>query len=186
MGAKIKIRAASWPCGPRPRGKKAETRSCQQRASFAWAAQLTDPATGKPRRHNRSRVVGYKPKMHRAHAEKILGAELAAINGGPVTRAADGRITWQLDEELLHPHARARKRLAMPIYPDNSLRLCPVANRLGIAFHPTFQLLRRSFSTHGKKEAHPTEMQAQLGHSDIRTTPRRSTPKLQTRKWQGW
>ena len=37
-------------------------------------------------------------------------------------------------------------------------------------FHPTFQVLRRSFSTHGKKEAHPTEMQAQLGHSDIRTT----------------
>ena len=31
-------------------------------------------------------------------------------------------------------------------------------------------MLRRSFSTHGKKEAHPTEMQAQLGHSDIRTT----------------
>src|SRR4030081_886369 len=46
--------------------------------------------------------------------------------------------------------------------------LYPVAN--GIAFHPTFQVLRRSFSTHGKKEAHPTAMQAQLGHSDIRTT----------------
>ena len=39
-----------------------------------------------------------------------------------------------------------------------------------MAFHPTFQVLRRSFSTLGKKEAHPTEMQAQLGHSDIRTT----------------
>lgn len=39
-----------------------------------------------------------------------------------------------------------------------------------MAFHPTFQVLRRSFSTHGKKEAPPTEMQAQLGHSDIRTT----------------
>jgi len=35
---------------------------------------LTDPATGKPKRHHRSRVVGYKPKMHRADAEKILGA----------------------------------------------------------------------------------------------------------------
>jgi integrase len=33
-----------------------------------------------------------------------------------------------------------------------------------------FQVLRRSFSMQGKKEAHPTEMQAQLGHSDIRTT----------------
>ncbi len=31
-------------------------------------------------------------------------------------------------------------------------------------------MLRRSFSIHGKKEAHPTEMQAQLGHSDVRTT----------------
>lgn len=31
-------------------------------------------------------------------------------------------------------------------------------------------MLRRSFSTHGKKEGHPTEMQARLGHSDIRTT----------------
>ena len=39
-----------------------------------------------------------------------------------------------------------------------------------MAFHPTFQVLRRSFSTHGKKEAHPTLMQAQLGNSDIRTT----------------
>ena len=68
--------------------------------------------------------------------------------------------------------ACARKPLATPIHPDNwlRLRLYPVANTLGIAFHPTFQVLRRSFSTHGKKEAHPTEMQAQLGHSDIRTT----------------
>ena len=55
---------------------------------------LTDPTSGKPKRHHRSRVVGYKPKMHRADAEKILGAELAAINGGPVTRAADGTITF--------------------------------------------------------------------------------------------
>jgi integrase len=39
-----------------------------------------------------------------------------------------------------------------------------------MSFHPTFQVFRRRFSTHGKKEAHPTEMQAQLGHSDIRTT----------------
>jgi len=36
--------------------------------------------------------------------------------------------------------------------------------------HPTFQVLRRRFSTHGKKEAHPTEIQVQLGHNrDIRT-----------------
>ena len=68
--------------------------------------------------------------------------------------------------------ARARKALATPIHPDNwlRLRLYPVAKQLGIPFHPTFQVLRRSFSTHGKHEAHPTEMQAQLGHSDIRTT----------------
>jgi hypothetical protein len=51
---------------------------------------LTDPTTGRPKRHHRSCVVGYKPKMHRPDAEKILGAELGAINGGPVTRAADG------------------------------------------------------------------------------------------------
>jgi integrase len=55
---------------------------------------LTDPTTGKPKRHHRSRVVGYKPKMHRADAEKILAAELATINGGPVTRVADGTITF--------------------------------------------------------------------------------------------
>ena len=68
--------------------------------------------------------------------------------------------------------ARARKPLATPIHPDNwlRLRLYPVAKELEIPFHPTLQVLRRSFSTHGKKEAHPTEMQAQLGHSDIRTT----------------
>src|SRR6266699_633025 len=68
--------------------------------------------------------------------------------------------------------ARARKPLATPVHPDNwlRLRLYPVANKLEIAFHATFQVLRRSFSTHGKKEAHPTEMQAQRGHSDILTT----------------
>lgn len=37
-------------------------------------------------------------------------------------------------------------------------------------FTPTCQVLRRSFSTHGKKQAHPTQAEAQLGHSDIRTT----------------
>ena len=56
--------------------------------------------------------------------------------------------------------ARARKPLATPIHPDNWLRLYPVAKRLGMAFHPMFQGLRRSFSTHGKKEAHPAEMRA--------------------------
>ncbi len=338
---------------------------------------LTDPATGKAKRHHRSRVVGHAPKMHRVDAEKILAAELAAINGGPAARAADGTITfgdwmrnfyvpmrganWRdathrtnldyltshvyptlehvplkditkfqvqmllnrlaaeeysytvvyhvrdlikaglaeaVDQEVLERNvarktvipeieesekpvlpvemyakllaglddirdraifliacfcalrpselfgltwgcssgsvftivntawrgrlqrkkikrrnrygrtnyrlvaipeavrqaielwrarcpnadadalmfpgmqARARKPLATPIHPDNwlRLRLYPVAKKLGIAFHPTFQVLRRSFSTHGKKDAHPTEMQAQLGHSDIRTT----------------
>jgi len=338
---------------------------------------LTDPATGRAKRHHRSRVVGYRPKMHRADAEKILAAELAAINGGPVSRVADATITfgnwmrhfyvpmrganWRdatrrtnldylsshvyptlehvalkditkfqvqmllnrlaaeeysytvvyhvrdlikaglaeaVDQEVLERNvarktvipeieesdkwvlpvdmyskllagldgirdraifliacfcalrpselfgltwgcyngnvltivhsawrgrlqrkkikrknrygrtnyrlvaipqavrhaieswrakcpnpdanalmfpgmqARARKTLATPMHPDNwlRLRLYPVAKKLAIAFHPTFQVLRRSFSTHGKKEAHPTEMQAQLGHSDIRTT----------------
>jgi len=336
---------------------------------------LTDPTTGKPKRHHRSRVVGPQAEMHRADAEKILDAELAAINGGPVTRAADGTITfgnwmrnfyipmrganWRdatrranldylnshvyptlehvalrdiskfqvqmllnrlaaeeysytvvyhvrdlikaalaeaMDQEVLernvarktvipeieesdkpvlpvelyaklpagldgirdraifliacfcalrpsehfgltwgcyssnvftivntawrgrlqrknrygrtnyrlvaipqavrkaidlwrarcpNPDASARKPLATPIHSDNWLRLYPVANRLGIAFHPTFQVLRRSFSTHGKKEAHPTEMRAQLGHSDIRTTLDIYT-RLQTRRWPGW
>src|SRR5260370_40352699 len=49
---------------------------------------LTDPKTGKPRRHHRSRVVGYPPKMRKAEAESILAAELAAVNGGPVARVA--------------------------------------------------------------------------------------------------
>ena len=236
---------------------------------------LTDPTTGKPKRHHRSRVVGYKPKMHRADAEKILGAELAAINGGPVSRAADGTITfgnwmrnfyipmrganWReatrrtnLDypeqprlsdprtcraqrrqqvsgadaaqqtgygRMLIHgglsrarsdqscigrgggpgcsrTKCRAQDRhsrdrgvgqappCSLECRPAREshwrhrftqtigccLRLYPIAKKLGMAFHPTFQVLRRSFSTDGKKEAHPTEMQAQLGHSDIRTT----------------
>jgi len=56
--------------------------------------------------------------------------------------------------------------------PDNwlRLRLYPVAEELGMTFHLSFQILRCSFSTHGKSDGHPTEMQAQLGHSDIRTT----------------
>jgi hypothetical protein len=39
------------------------------------------------------------------------------------------------------------------MFPDNwqRLRLYPVAKKLGIPFHPTFQVLRRSFSTHGKE-----------------------------------
>ncbi len=338
---------------------------------------LTDPKTGKPRRHHRSRVVGYPPKMRKAEAESILAAELAAVNGGPVARVADGTITlgewmrnfyipmrganWRevtrrsndgylkkqiyprlehvalkditkfevqmllnqlaaegysynvvyhvrdlikaalaeaLDQDVLErnvarktvipeiaerekpvlpvewyakllagletardraifliacfcalrpselfgltwdshqgnvfvivntawrgrlqrkkikrknrfgqtnfrlvaipeavgwaieqwrarcvgaapdalmfPGTRARGRgtLDTPMFPDNwqRLRLYPIAKKLGIPFHPTFQVLRRSFSTHGKKEAHPTEMQAQLGHSDVRTT----------------
>lgn len=36
---------------------------------------------------------GGEDPQHRIDAEKILGPELAAINGGPVTRAADGTIT---------------------------------------------------------------------------------------------
>jgi len=338
---------------------------------------VTDPATGKPKRHHRSRVVGYPPKMRKAEAKSILAAELAAVNGGPITRPADGTITfgewmrnfyipmrganWRpatrrsndgylkkqiyprlehvalkdiskfqvqmllnhlaatgysynvvyhvrdiikaalaeaLDQEVLERNvarktvipeieerekavlpvewyakllaglrmprdraifliasfcalrpseifgltwgsyqglmfkvmntawrgqfqakkikrknrfgrtnyrlvaipeavrrsveewrrecgnteentlmfpaigARGRKPLDKPMHPDNwlRLRLYPVANVLGLSFHPTFQVLRRSFSTHGKMEAHPTEMQAQLGHSDIRTT----------------
>jgi integrase len=338
---------------------------------------LTDPKTGRPRRHHRSRVVGYPPKMRKAEAESILAAELAAVNGGPVTRVADDTITfgewmrnfyipmrganWReatrrtndgylkkqiyprlehvalkdiskfqlqmllnqlaaegysynvvyhvrdiikaalaeaLDQEVLERNvarktvipeieerdkpilpvewyakllagletsrdraifliasfcalrpseifgltwgsyqgllfkvmntawrgqfqakkikrknrfggsnyrlvaipeavrrsveqwrpecgnteentlmfpaigARGRKPLDKPMHPDNwlRLRLYPVAKALGLSFHPTFQVLRRSFSTHGKQEAHPTEMQAQLGHSDIRTT----------------
>ena len=69
---------------------------------------LTDPTTGKPKRHHRSRVVGYKPKMHRADAEKILGAELAAINGGPVTRARRVPPVGAAhgDVEIPHPIAK--------------------------------------------------------------------------------
>jgi len=55
---------------------------------------VTDSATGKPKRRHRSRVVGYPPKMRKVEAESILAAELAAINGGPITRPADGTITF--------------------------------------------------------------------------------------------
>ena len=350
-------------------------------ASGGWEIHynvyLTDPTTGKPKRHHRSRVVGYAPKMRKAEAEAILVAELAAINGGPVTRPADSTISFgewmrnfyvpmrganwrdatrRTNNDYLNAHvypllehvalkdiskfqvqmllnrlasegysytvvyhvrdlikaalaeavdqdvveknvvrktvipeieesdkpvlpvemyskllaglghvrdralfmiacfcalrpselfaltwgcyqgsvlmivntawrgrlqrkkikrknryggtnfrlvaipeavrwaieqwqnqcpnretnalmfpaaaARGRKPLDKPIHPDNwlRLRLYPVAKKLGISFHPTFQVLRRSFSTHGKGEAHPTDMQAQLGHSDPRTT----------------
>jgi hypothetical protein len=50
--------------------------------------------------------------------------------------------------------ARRRKPLDKPMHPDNwlRLRLYPVAKALGLSFHPTFQALRRSFSTHGKRK----------------------------------
>ena len=54
--------------------------------------------------------------------------------------------------------------------PYNWLRLYPIAKQLGMTFNPSFQVLRRSFSTHGKTDGHPTDMQAQLGHTDPRTT----------------
>ncbi len=77
-------------------------------------------------------------------------------------------------DALMFPGMRAKGQLpiATPAHPDNwlRLRLYPIAAKLGIPFHPTFQVLRRSFSTHGTKEAHPTEMQAQLGHNDPRVT----------------
>jgi len=59
-----------------------------------------------------------------------------------------------------------------PMLADNwaRLRLYPIAKQLGMKFRPSFQVLRRSFSTHGKSNGHPTDMQAQLGHTDPRTT----------------
>jgi len=55
---------------------------------------LTDPATGNPKRHHRSRVIGYAPKMRKAEAETILAAELAAVNCGPLARVADGTLSF--------------------------------------------------------------------------------------------
>ncbi len=75
---------------------------------------------------------------------------------------------------LMFPGTRARGRLdlAKPMYPDNWLRLTlyPITDALGVGFHPTFQVLRRSFSTHGQEEMRPKEMQVVLGHEDSRTT----------------
>jgi integrase len=73
-------------------------------------------------------------------------------------------VSWNASEGQL--------AIGTPAHPDTwlRLRLYPIAKKLGVPFHPTFQVLRRSFSTHGTKEAHPTEMQAQLGHSDPRMT----------------
>jgi hypothetical protein len=45
-----------------------------------------------------------------------------------------------------------------------------MTDALGIGFHPTFQVLRRSFSRHGQQEMKPKEMQTVLGHEDSRTT----------------
>ena len=45
--------------------------------------------------------------------------------------------------------ARGRNRYQL------GLRAKTVAKKLGVPVHPSFQVLRRSFSTHGKREAHP-------------------------------
>ena len=77
-------------------------------------------------------------------------------------------------EALMFPGTRARGRLdlAKPMYPDNWLRLTlyPITDELKVGFHPTFQVLRRSFSTHGQEELKQKEMQVVLGHEDSRTT----------------
>jgi integrase len=56
--------------------------------------------------------------------------------------------------------------------PDNwlRLRLYPKADAIKLGFHPNFQVLRRSFATHGQKQGKPKDLQAQLGHSSILTT----------------
>ena len=72
-------------------------------------------------------------------------------------------------EALMFPGTRARGRhdIASPMYPANWLRLTlyPVTDELKVGFHPTFQVLRRSFSTHGQEELKPKEMQVVLGLS---------------------
>jgi hypothetical protein len=63
---------------------------------------------------------------------------------------------------------------------DNGLkiRLYSIGRELGMKFHPTFQILRRNFSTRGKTCGRPIDMQAQFEHSDSRTTLEIHTPTI--------
>jgi len=69
--------------------------------------RLPDHSATETKATSRSAMCGYSLKMHRADAEKILAAELAAINGrsSHPSGRRDHHI-WQWDEEFLHPHAR--------------------------------------------------------------------------------
>gem|GEM_PF-3671308 len=66
----------------------------------------------------------------------------------------------------------------------------PAQERVGdgitrhLGFHPTFQVLRRSFSTHGQEEMRPKEMQVVLGHEDSRTTQEIYTQTLDAKVMQ--
>jgi hypothetical protein len=118
--AEFRPRGAAFDWGDSPSSRvcaKSEAeQQLERREQFSWHAEVRvikeagwlrpgaaaeRSTTGLPNRsHNRRAKAtsppprgGYKPKLHRADAEKILAAELAAINGGPVTRAADGTIT---------------------------------------------------------------------------------------------
>jgi integrase len=75
------------------------------------------------------------------------------------------------EDGLVFPGRRARGRLVTekPMHADNWLRryLYPAAEKLGIPFHPSFQVLRRSFGTHADelKMATTEQIAETLGHA---------------------
>ncbi|PYV50529.1 MAG: hypothetical protein DMG92_07400 [Acidobacteria bacterium] len=79
-------------------------------------------------------------------------------------------MSGRSSDGLMFPGTRARGRgtLETSMFPDDwqRLRLCPVAKKLGVPFHQTLQLLRRSFSTHGTKGVGPEVIQMVNGVTD--------------------
>jgi len=54
---------------------------------------LTDPASGKPKRHHRSRVVGHPRKCAGGGGDHPR-RRTRRINGGPLARVADGTLSF--------------------------------------------------------------------------------------------
>lgn len=81
-----------------------------------------------------------------------------------------------LEDGLIFPGRRAHGRLVRknPCMPTTGCAAIPAAEKLDIPFHPSFQVLRRSFGTHADelKMATSAQIAETLGHAaGSRVTP---------------
>jgi len=120
-------------------------------ANTAWRGRLQRK---KIKRKNRFGQTNFSPGRH-------------TRGGGLGPRTVAAQCPGARPDALMFPGTRARGRgtLDTPMFPDNwqRLHLYPIAKKLGIPFHPTFQVLRRSFSPTARKRRIPPKCKHNWG-----------------------